>query len=31
VELPRQSHCWAETARQSAAFLTPLLAQESSR
>lgn len=31
VELPRQSHRWAETARQSAAFLTPLLAQESSR
>jgi sugar phosphate isomerase/epimerase len=31
VELPRQSHCWAETARQSAAFLTPLLSQESSR
>jgi len=31
VELPRQSHCWAETARQSAAFLTPSLAQESSR
>lgn len=25
VELPRQSHCWVETARQSAAFLTRLL------
>ena len=31
VELPRQSHRWVETARQSAAFLTPLLSQESSR
>ena len=31
VELPRQSHCWVETARQSAAFLAPLLSQESSR
>jgi len=31
VELPRQSHCWVETARQSAAFLTPSLAQELSR
>jgi sugar phosphate isomerase/epimerase len=35
VELPRQSHRWLETARQSAAFLTPLLRQlppkESSR
>ena len=27
VELPRQSHRWVETARQSAAFLTPLLSQ----
>ena len=27
VELPRQSHRWVETARQSAAFLTPLLHQ----
>jgi sugar phosphate isomerase/epimerase len=31
VELPRQSHRWVETARQSAAFLIPLLSQESSR
>ena len=31
VELPRQSHCWVETARQSAAFLAPLFPQESSR
>ena len=35
LELPRQSHCWVETARQSAAFLMPLLQQlppkESSR
>jgi sugar phosphate isomerase/epimerase len=30
VELPRQSHRWVETAQQSAAFLTPLLSQESS-
>ena len=29
VELPRQSHCWVETARQSAAFLRPLLFQHS--
>jgi sugar phosphate isomerase/epimerase len=27
LELPRQSHCWVETARQSAAFLMPLLQQ----
>jgi sugar phosphate isomerase/epimerase len=27
VELPRQSHRWVETARQSAAFLSPLLSQ----
>jgi L-ribulose-5-phosphate 3-epimerase len=31
VELPRQSHRWVETATQSAAFLTPLLPQESFR
>jgi len=29
VELPRQSHRWLETARQSAAFLAPLLPQRS--
>jgi sugar phosphate isomerase/epimerase len=28
VELPRQSHRWVETARQSAAFLKPMLPQE---
>jgi L-ribulose-5-phosphate 3-epimerase len=27
IELPRQAHCWVETARQSAAFLTPLLSK----
>ena len=27
LELPRQAHCWVETARQSAAFLAPLLRQ----
>ena len=27
LELPRQAHCWVETARQSAAFLRPLLRQ----
>jgi sugar phosphate isomerase/epimerase len=26
VELPRQAHCWLDTARRSAAILTPLLA-----
>ena len=31
VELPRQSHRWVETARQSAAFLAPLISQESSQ
>jgi sugar phosphate isomerase/epimerase len=29
VELPRQSHRWLETARQSAAVLAPLISQES--
>lgn len=29
VELPRQSHRWAETARESAAFLTSMLPQDS--
>jgi sugar phosphate isomerase/epimerase len=31
IELPRQAHCWVETARQSAAFLTPLLSKLSSQ